>query len=101
MSPAPGPESPQPGLFDPLRRLHFSFLHLVVVLPVLIALRYPSGHPAVLAGLVALQAYVLFCWTSYFHETAHQTAAGRSRRGNVLDGRLLGTLIGVPYTAYR
>ena len=56
---------------DPLHRLHFSFPHLAAVLPALIVFRWPSDHPAVIAGLVALQGYVLFCWTSYFHECAH------------------------------
>jgi hypothetical protein len=81
---------------DPLHRLHFSFLHLATVPPVLIVVCWRTDHPAVLAGLVALQGYVLFCWTSYFHECAHQALPGRTRARCVADGRLLGTLIGVP-----
>lgn len=50
--------------------------------------------------LSGLAGYGLFCWTSVFHETAHQTLFG-SGRFNVWLGRILGTVMFVPYTAYR
>ena len=45
-------------------------------------------------------AYFLFCWTSCFHETAHQTLT-RWRWMDISLGRVLGTLMLVPYTVYR
>ena len=45
-------------------------------------------------------AYCLFCWTSCFHETAHQTLT-RWRWLDIALGRILGTLMYVPYTVYR
>jgi len=45
-------------------------------------------------------AFFLFCWTSCFHETAHQTLT-RWRWLDIGLGRLLGTLMYVPYTVYR
>jgi fatty acid desaturase len=45
-------------------------------------------------------AYFLFCWTSCFHETAHQTLT-RWRWLDIALGRILGTLMYVPYTVYR
>ena len=82
-------------------RLQFLVLYLILVFPVLLALRWPSDHPAVLIGIMAVLAYVLFCWTSYFHEAAHQTLLGRSKGWSIAWGRIVGTVVGVPYTAYR
>jgi fatty acid desaturase len=45
-------------------------------------------------------AYALFCWTSCFHETAHQTLT-RWRWLDSMLGRILGTAMYVPYTVYR
>ena len=45
-------------------------------------------------------AYFLFCWTSLFHETVHQTLP-RPVWYNVLLGRIIGTLIFLPYNVYR
>ena len=45
-------------------------------------------------------ACFLFCWTSCFHETAHQTLT-RWRWLDITLGRILGTLMYVPYTVYR
>jgi fatty acid desaturase len=45
-------------------------------------------------------AYFLFCWTSCFHETAHQTLT-RWRWLDIAIGRILGTLMYVPYTVDR
>jgi fatty acid desaturase len=45
-------------------------------------------------------AYCLFCWTSCFHETAHQTLT-RWRWVDITLGRILGTVMYVPYSVYR
>jgi fatty acid desaturase len=42
----------------------------------------------------------MFCWTSCFHECAHQTLCS-SPAFSIWLGRVLGTLITVPYGAYR
>ena len=47
-----------------------------------------------------LATYFFFCWTSCFHETAHQTL-GSSRGVSIWIGRLIGSLMFVPYTVYR
>jgi fatty acid desaturase len=44
--------------------------------------------------------YCWFCVGGSFHESVHQTM-GRWRIGNIWFGRIVGTLVGVPYTAYR
>lgn len=51
-------------------------------------------------GWTLFTGYFFFCWTSCFHETAHQTLHGR-RWISIWLGRLLGTLIWVPYSVYR
>lgn len=45
-------------------------------------------------------AYCMFCWTSCLHETAHQTLTPK-RGTSIWLGRVIGTLILVPYTVYR
>jgi fatty acid desaturase len=62
--------------------------------------QWPSAHWSVQAGIAAATAYCLLCWTSCFHETAHQTLCS-SRRLNVALGKVLGTALLVPYTVYR
>jgi len=44
--------------------------------------------------------YSLFCWTSCFHETAHQTLC-RSRGLSIWLGRVLGVAMFVSYNVYR
>lgn len=61
---------------------------------------WPSAHWAVQAGICLVTAYCLLCWTSCFHETAHQTLSS-SRLMNVVLGKVLGTTMLVPYTVYR
>jgi fatty acid desaturase len=63
---------------------------------------YPwtSRTPWLVAGLVALTAAMMFCWTSALHEAAHQTLF-KTRWLSVWTGRILGTLMFTPYTAYR
>ncbi len=61
---------------------------------------WPTDHWAMQAFWSIYTGYVLFCWTSCFHETAHQTLSG-SRRLSLILGRGLGTIIGAPYSVYR
>jgi fatty acid desaturase len=61
---------------------------------------WPVEHWAVTAFWVAATSFVLLCWTSCFHETAHQTLT-TSRRTSIVLGRVLGCVMGVPYTVYR
>lgn len=44
--------------------------------------------------------YCWFCVAGSFHEAVHQTM-GRNKYANIWFGRIVGTLVGVPYTAYR
>ena len=45
-------------------------------------------------------AYCMFCWTSCLHETAHQTLTA-NRQTSIWLGRVIGSLIFVPYSVYR
>ncbi|HYO25663.1 MAG TPA: fatty acid desaturase, partial [Lacipirellulaceae bacterium] len=64
------------------------------------ALPWTTASPWIVAGLVAATSAMMFCWTSALHEAAHQTLF-KTRWLSVLCGRLLGTLMFTPYTAYR
>jgi fatty acid desaturase len=61
---------------------------------------WPAEPWIVRAFWTLFTAYFLFCWTSCFHETAHQTLT-RWRWLDIVIGRILGTVMFVPYTAYR
>lgn len=50
--------------------------------------------------LTCVTAYSLFCWTSCFHETAHQTLFRRPWM-NIWFGRFIGSVILTPYSVYR
>ena len=63
-------------------------------------LPWTEAGPWLVAGLVAATAAMMFCWTSALHEAAHQTLF-KSRWLSILCGRLLGTLMFTPYSAYR
>lgn len=45
-------------------------------------------------------AYLVFCWTSAFHETVHQTLSSHNTFNKHL-GRVIGSVVFIPYTAYR
>lgn len=66
----------------------------------MIAHPWPIDHWAVQFAWVFIVSYCLLCWTSCFHETAHQTLCP-SPTANIWLGRLLGMVMFVPYTAYR
>ena len=51
-------------------------------------------------GVAGFTTAMMFCWTSALHEAAHQTL-WHSQWLSVWSGRLLGTLMFTPYTAYR
>jgi fatty acid desaturase len=61
---------------------------------------WPADNWSVRVLWTFFTAYSLFCWTSCLHETAHQTLT-RWRWLDVAIGRILGTLMLVPYTVYR
>jgi len=63
-------------------------------------LGWPGEEWLIVALLTAWTGYALFCWTSCFHECAHQTLSGRAWF-DVWLGRLLGTVMLTPYTVYR
>jgi fatty acid desaturase len=65
-----------------------------------LAFHWPFEHWAVHLFFTLYTAFFLFCWTSCFHETAHQTLT-RWRWLDIAIGRILGTFIYVPYTVYR
>lgn len=59
-----------------------------------------ADNPWLSAGITAFTAAMMFCWTSALHEAAHQTLF-HSRWLSIATGRLLGTMMFTPYTAYR
>lgn len=67
---------------------------------VCLALRYPSDDWYVRLGLLVITSYLFFNFTSLFHETVHHTLPG-TLRSNIIAGRIVGTLLLVPYTCYR
>lgn len=50
--------------------------------------------------LMAVTSFIFLCYTSCFHETAHQTLSN-SKWFSVFVGRILGTVIFTPYSTYR
>ncbi|WP_339910475.1 fatty acid desaturase [Symmachiella dynata] len=65
-----------------------------------LAIRWPADNWLVYSFWTLFTAYFLFCWTSCFHETAHQTLC-QSRTVSIWLGRFLGTAMFTPYTIYR
>jgi fatty acid desaturase len=61
---------------------------------------WTPATPWLVAALVAATASAMFCWTSALHEAAHQTLF-QSRQLSIWCGRLLGTTMFTPYSAYR
>lgn len=78
----------------------FFFFPFQILAMVCIALQWPLDAWYFIAALILVTSYFMFCWTSCFHECAHQTLF-RSQRLSVLLGRILGTLMFVSYTSYR
>jgi fatty acid desaturase len=80
--------------------LRFLFFPAQILAMYLVAFPWPVDHWAVRVFWMFITSYFMFCWTSCFHETAHQTLFS-SQRLSVLLGNVLGWLMLVPYTAYR
>lgn len=62
---------------------------------------WPSDDWPFQAFWTLFTTYSLFCWTSCFHETVHQTLWPDRRSWNVWMGRILGMVMFTPYTVYR
>ncbi|MCA9047539.1 MAG: fatty acid desaturase [Planctomycetaceae bacterium] len=65
-----------------------------------LAFRWPTDTVPAYVCWTAYTTFIFFCYTSCFHETAHQTL-NRSPLFSLLVGRALGTLIFTPYSVYR
>lgn len=65
-----------------------------------LAFPWPVNTVPVYLGWLAFTTFIFFCYTSCFHETAHQTLS-QSARLSVFVGRCLGTLVLTPYSVYR
>lgn len=65
-----------------------------------LATQWPSSHWGWMVACTLFTSYCFFCWTSCFHETAHQTLSAQ-RWTSIWLGRVLGTLMVVPYSVYR
>ena len=65
-----------------------------------LAFPWPMDTWLVYAAWLTLTSFVFFCYTSCFHETAHQTLS-QSRRMSVIIGRILGVVMLTPYSVYR
>lgn len=78
----------------------FFFFPFQIMAMWFIAYPWPFEAWYVTAFWILVTSYFMFCWTSCFHECAHQTLF-RSQRLSILLGRILGTLMFVSYTAYR
>ncbi|QDT65590.1 fatty acid desaturase family protein [Calycomorphotria hydatis] len=76
--------------------------HIPLGLPVMIwlATDYPMEYPLWWALATLFMGYVYFCYTSCFHETAHQTLTGKAWF-DIAFGKFIGTMALVPYTCYR
>jgi fatty acid desaturase len=75
-------------------------LPLAVAGMLMIRLDWPSAHAAVLVPQWLFAGYMIFCWSSCFHEAAHQTL-WPSKRWSIWMGRALGVVLLIPYTTYR
>lgn len=90
----------QEALRDRWTWIRFQFFPGAAVGIVALWGQWPSPHWGWTTFWMAVTSYCMFCWTSCFHETAHQTLTAR-RSTSIWLGRLLGTLMFVPYTIYR
>ena len=65
-----------------------------------VGLGFGADNLWIAAAIAAFTASMMFCWTSALHEAAHQTLF-QSRSASIWTGRILGTLMFTPYSAYR
>jgi len=81
-----------------LRFLAFPSLAILLYPPFVMG--YGGDHPFVRTAWVILLTYCWFCVGGSFHESTHETLF-RSPAANRWVGRMIGILIGIPYTVYR
>jgi fatty acid desaturase len=93
-------EQEHKALHDPWQWTRFQFLPGTYFGIYALAMQFPSAHWGWQIGWTVMTSYFMFCWTSCFHETAHQTLTARPGTSIWL-GRFLGTLMFVPYGIYR
>jgi len=62
--------------------------------------QWGGDHWAVQTGWILFLSYCWFCVGGSFHESVHHTLCD-STRISVWYGRIVGTVIGIPYSAYR
>ena len=86
------------AVFSAIPRFVFAPFGIIAI--VALIMEWPNGTWPVQLAWIGVASYVNFCWTSCFHEAAHQTLCG-SRRFSICVGRAVGTLILVPYNTYR
>lgn len=65
-----------------------------------LAFPWPVDTVPVYLCWLAFTTFIFFCYTSCFHETAHQTLS-QSATLSIIAGRILGTLMFTPYSVYR
>lgn len=90
----------QEALHDRWQWLRFQFFPGGVLGIWALWVQFPEAHVGWQAFWTLFAGYCLFCWTSCFHETVHQTLTP-DRRVSIWLGRILGTAIFVPYSIYR
>jgi len=77
-----------------------AFPALAILLYPLFIMGYGGDHPLVRITWVIGLTYCWFCVGGSFHEFTHETLF-RSPAANRWVGRMIGLLIGIPYTVYR
>ena len=93
-------EQEQQDLHDPWLWTRFQFLPGAAFGIGALAMQWPTAHWGWAIAWTVMTSYFMFCWTSCFHETVHQTLT--SKKGtSIWLGRFLGTLMFVPYGIYR
>lgn len=90
----------QAALHDPWQWVRFQFLPGGVIGIMALGFQWPAATLEWQVVWTVFTAYCMFCWTSCFHETVHQTLTP-NRQTSIWLGRLLGAAILVPYSVYR
>jgi fatty acid desaturase len=90
----------QEALKDKWTWLRFQFFPAGLIGIGALWFRWPADQLGWQVFWTIFSAYCMFCWTSCFHETAHQTLTP-NRNTSIWLGRILGNAILVPYSVYR
>lgn len=90
----------QQALHDPWQWTRFQFGPAGAIGIVALWMQWPAPALAWQAFWTLMTAYCMFCWTSCFHETVHQTLTA-NRNTSIWLGRFIGTSILIPYSVYR